>query len=137
LFWPSLISHRENSFRAVHRCTERKAARGYDEMSELLEPKETKDKEDSSWFPTSERQSLFSLLPSVTKIVSASCRDQVAAATAPQSVPCDASDRRALASVLSVRSVVNSYFGAREATIFSKHGSPRTGSHHGISFSSP
>jgi hypothetical protein len=28
-------------------------------------------------------------------------------------------------------------FGAREATIFSKHGSPRSGSHHGISFSSP
>ena len=48
-----------------------------------------------------------------------------------------ASDRRALASVLSVRSVVNSYFGAREATISSKRGSPRSGSHHGISFNSP
>jgi hypothetical protein len=29
------------------------------------------------------------------------------------------------------------YFGAREATIFSKHGSPRRGSHNGISFNSP
>src|SRR5438552_5246632 len=29
------------------------------------------------------------------------------------------------------------YFGASEFTIFSKHGSPRSGSHHGISFSSP
>ena len=29
------------------------------------------------------------------------------------------------------------YFGAREATIFSKRGSPRSGSHHGISFNSP
>jgi hypothetical protein len=29
------------------------------------------------------------------------------------------------------------YFGATEATIFSKHGSPRRGSHHGISFNSP
>jgi len=28
-------------------------------------------------------------------------------------------------------------FGAREATIFSKRGSPRSGSHHGISFRSP
>src|SRR5438552_12718580 len=28
-------------------------------------------------------------------------------------------------------------FGAREATIFSKRGSPRSGSHHGISFNSP
>ena len=30
-----------------------------------------------------------------------------------------------------------SYFGARELTIFSKHGSPRSGSHHGCSFNSP
>jgi len=29
------------------------------------------------------------------------------------------------------------YFGASEFTIFSKHGSPRNGSHHGISFNSP
>jgi hypothetical protein len=29
------------------------------------------------------------------------------------------------------------YFGAREATIFSKHGSPRRGSQNGISFNSP
>jgi hypothetical protein len=29
------------------------------------------------------------------------------------------------------------YFGASEATIFSKHGSPRSGSHHGISFNGP
>src|SRR5207249_6368161 len=28
------------------------------------------------------------------------------------------------------------YFGASEFTIFSKHGSPRNGSHHGISFNS-
>src|SRR5882762_7861285 len=31
----------------------------------------------------------------------------------------------------------HSYFGAREATIFSKHGSPRRESQNGISFSSP
>ena len=29
------------------------------------------------------------------------------------------------------------YFGANDATIFSKHGSPRSRSHHGISFNSP
>src|ERR1043166_402741 len=29
------------------------------------------------------------------------------------------------------------YFGARDATIFSKHGSPRSGSQNGISFRSP
>ena len=29
------------------------------------------------------------------------------------------------------------YLGAREATICSKHGSPRSGSHHGISFNCP
>src|SRR6266699_1905985 len=29
------------------------------------------------------------------------------------------------------------YFGASEETIFSKRGSPRRGSHHGISFNSP
>ena len=29
------------------------------------------------------------------------------------------------------------YLGAREATIFSKHGSPRSGSHHGYNFNPP
>jgi hypothetical protein len=29
------------------------------------------------------------------------------------------------------------FFGASEATIFSKHGSPRSGSHNGISFALP
>ena len=43
----------------------------------------------------------------------------------------------ALPSVLSVRSAVKLYFGAREATIFSKHGSPRRGSQNGSSFNSP
>ena len=42
-----------------------------------------------------------------------------------------------LLSVLSVRSAVKLYFGAREATIFSKHGSPRRGSQNGSSFNSP
>jgi hypothetical protein len=32
---------------------------------------------------------------------------------------------------------LQNYFGAREATISSKHGSPRKGSQNGISFSSP
>ena len=34
--------------------------------------------------------------------------------------------------MLFVQSVVNSYFGAREATIFSLYGSPRSGSQNGI-----
>ncbi len=32
---------------------------------------------------------------------------------------------------------LQNYFGAMEATIFSKHGSPRKGSQNGISFNSP
>src|SRR6476661_6723784 len=36
LFWPSLISHRENSFRAVHWGTERKPVGGYAENAEDL-----------------------------------------------------------------------------------------------------
>ncbi len=38
---------------------------------------------------------------------------------------------------VSVRPVLHSYFGAREATIFSKQGSPRSGSQNGSSFNSP
>src|SRR5206468_12414820 len=43
----------------------------------------------------------------------------------------------ALENMQAARLPLQNYFGAREATIFSKHGSPRSGSHHGISFSSP
>ncbi len=43
----------------------------------------------------------------------------------------------ALRQMQAARLPVQNYFGAREATIFSKHGSPRSGSHHGISFNSP
>ena len=37
LFWPSLISHRENSFLAVHWCTARNLARCYAEKRGLCD----------------------------------------------------------------------------------------------------
>jgi hypothetical protein len=40
-------------------------------------------------------------------------------------------------SVLSLQSVVNSLSAPNEATIFSKRGSPRSGSHNGITFNLP
>jgi hypothetical protein len=60
LFWPSLAPRREKSFLAVRRCTERKPARGYDEMSELPQTKGNKGREVSIWFRRS-KESLCSL----------------------------------------------------------------------------
>jgi len=69
-------------------------------------------KETESRFPTPE--ALCYLVPSVKENVSASCQTNTRAAC-----------------------TTGCYLGAREATICSKQGSPRSGSHHGINFSSP
>src|SRR6266568_4516207 len=58
-FWPSLASHRGRSFPAVHRRTERKAARGYGEMSELRQTKGNKEREVSVWFRRSKESLCF------------------------------------------------------------------------------
>ena len=55
LCWPSVAPHREELFLAVHRSTERKSARGYDQVWELFsDHEETKGREDSIWSHTSE-----------------------------------------------------------------------------------
>jgi hypothetical protein len=42
LVWPSVALHREELFLAVHRSTERKSARGYDQVVGFFRPEETK-----------------------------------------------------------------------------------------------
>ena len=48
-----------------------------------------------------------------------------------------AATARVIPKMEAARLPLQNYFGAIEATIFSKHGSPRSGSHQGISFNSP
>jgi hypothetical protein len=48
LFWPSMALHREESFLAVHRSTERKQGGGYAENAETLRTTDYADVTDGS-----------------------------------------------------------------------------------------
>src|SRR5207244_3709384 len=66
LFWPSLISHREKSVLAVHRCTAGNPEKGYaEDAGTFFKQKETKAAK--NLFSSSEGTSLFSSLSFVRR----------------------------------------------------------------------
>jgi hypothetical protein len=131
----------ENPFQAIHSVPDRNPARGYAESSETLITADCAHAargfiQKGGAHETHERNEMGTCFSSFSRRFACLAEEERRSSAALQKIRLS---RRSLARrrMLSVQSVVGIHFGARELTIFSKHGSPRTGSHHGISFNSP